>query len=690
MEVSLDLCDSFCTSSPLELNEKVVQHVDFSRSLDGDLQECGELDRRWVLWHEFMNDHDHLDAWLHLAEQAVSSPKHAHSTYMVAKEELRKLERLHSEARSRLVQLDSLTHRNQALTQLFHGAIRTRLLRLTRECGQRWNDVNTRLESLTSELKIFISEWEEFDSEREELALLLADLDIHLTEVEHLTESPCDRLRRLQSFQQCVCESSGRVNTLLQRGEALMQRIEPPDAQHVESRLLELLQRCSHIYNNIARTHTRLLSMRLVFEDDWILSEAPDSGCPSESLLDDDWVLEKSQQNRAATPQLKCAATPLHPQNKASPIHLSPPPPSRASPTHDHLGLEWDPSVDIGHSVSCDDGDSSYFSASTALYRRDSLKRRSYLSSLSSPSDISNDITNQDAALWSEGWCDPAEPGIFSPAMTQEDRAPPFRKHWMMITPDTQDCEPIGFDGQRVRAWLGVSSPTLLETSSCSKTVQTEVEAEDYPSCGDEPKLVSEHRSEDKTFQSSDTISKEHKQNQNYLELQQQGSSLPDVSSCLLPAPCCSSDSADLLCPGPAMSPCTAAERKQLQRVLNTAQRLIGCSLPFLEEIYKTRCLQRVHTFTTALEQVFQHTAPGREAVCSLMRLKQGSRRVTDYTTDFRILAAKSEWNPAAFLDVFFQGLSANIQDQLIAVNLPDDLDGLIALAIHTDRHLRD
>lgn len=68
----------------------------------------------------------------------------------------------------------------------------------------------------------------------------------------------------VQSFQQCVCVNSGRVNTLLQRGEALIQHSQPADAQHVESRLLELLRRCSLVYNNVARTHTRLLSMRLV------------------------------------------------------------------------------------------------------------------------------------------------------------------------------------------------------------------------------------------------------------------------------------------------------------------------------------------------------------------------------------------------------------------------------------------
>lgn len=51
-------------------------------------------------------------------------------------------------------------------------------------------------------------------------------------------------------------------------------------------------------------------------------------------------------------------------------VLLSPPlrppaPPCLACPAHEHLGLEWDPSVDIGRSVSHDDADSSYFSTDT-------------------------------------------------------------------------------------------------------------------------------------------------------------------------------------------------------------------------------------------------------------------------------------------------------------------------------------
>ncbi|XP_045930790.1 nesprin-1 isoform X1 [Micropterus dolomieu] len=466
MEPFLDLSESpfLPTSSPLELNGEETRQVDGSWSQDGDLQGCGSLERRWVLWHQFMKEHALLDTWLRLAEQAVSSSNPAHITFVTAKEEQRKFERLRCEAGSRLVQLDSLTRRNRALTRLFQGSMQARLLASTRECGQRWDNVNAKLESITRQLKLFVSEWEGFEAERDELALWLADLDVRLTEVDHQTGNTCEKLRRLQSFQQCVCVNSGRVNALLGRGEALIQRSQPADAQHVESRLLELLQRCSLVYNNIARTHTRLLSMRLVFEDDWILSQASDSGCPSEGLLEEEGALDKSN--------LDLPAISNHPKDFSQsanlalaissdppePMHL-PPPPSPSSPTHEHLGLEWDPSVDIGRSVSRDDADSSYFSIRTGLCHRDGLKRRSYLSSLGSQSDISND--NQEAEL--RGW-----------TRLSGDQ-------WATSTPDGQHSEPVGFDGRRVRAWLGVQSPaTPARRTSCSKAVQTDGEVKGY------------------------------------------------------------------------------------------------------------------------------------------------------------------------------------------------------------------
>ncbi|KAF7648432.1 hypothetical protein LDENG_00156930 [Lucifuga dentata] len=40
-------------------------------------------------------------------------------------------------------------------------------------------------------------------------------------------------------------------------------------------------------------------------------------------------------------------------------------------------------------------------------------------------------------------------------------------------------------------------------------------------------------------------------------------------------------------------SSCTAAERKELQRFVITAQSIIGCPLPSLEDLYNSRCLRK-------------------------------------------------------------------------------------------------
>ncbi|KAM4589103.1 uncharacterized protein V3H82_003270 isoform 2-T2 [Fundulus diaphanus] len=463
-EMLLDLIQHpfLSSSSPREENKIWSQ--------DGDLLRCGLLERKWELWHEFMKEHGRLDAWLQLAEQAVSSLNLAHVTYGASKEELGKFERLRCEAGSQLIQLDSLTQRNRTLTRLFQGTMQARLLASARECGQRWDDVNAKLETTAGRLQRFVSEWEDFEAEREELALWLADMDARLTEIDHMAGNNCEKLRQLQSFQQSVCENSGRVNDLLQRGEELIQRCEPADAQTVERRLLELLRRCSYVYNNIARTHTRLLSMRLVFEDDWILSQASDSGCPSESVHEDA-VLEKNDLDLASVSAPLRAD--VRPSVSPAPTQLSrrpsPPPSSPSSPTHEHLGLEWDPSVDIGRSVSHDDADSSYFSACTGLCQREETKRMSYLSSFDSRSDISADIsadiTNQEAALSPQGWTDHTEPALFSPVATRQEE-----DQWTASTPEGGVNEPMRFDGGRVSAWLRVQS----SATSCSRAVQTD------------------------------------------------------------------------------------------------------------------------------------------------------------------------------------------------------------------------
>ena len=64
-------------------------------------------------------------------------------------------------------------------------------------------------------------------------------------------------------------------------------------------------------------------------------------------------------------------------------------------------------------------------------------------------------------------------------------------------------------------------------------------------------------------------------------------------------------------------SSCTAAERKALQRVVNSAQKIIGCPLPSLEDLYNTRCLKKA----TKISRDSSH--PGNE---HFVRLPSGKR----------------------------------------------------------------
>ena len=97
-----------------------------------------------------------------------------------------------------------------------------------------------------------------------------------------------------------------------------------------------------------------------------------------------------------------------------------------------------------------------------------------------------------------------------------------------------------------------------------------------------------------------------------------------------------------------------------------------------------------VSAFSDGLRKVFDHATPGREAARGLLNLTQGTRRVVDYSIDFRTIAAGSEWNASALRDAFHNGLSDVIKDELAARDPPADLDALIATSIRIDGRLQE
>ncbi len=97
-------------------------------------------------------------------------------------------------------------------------------------------------------------------------------------------------------------------------------------------------------------------------------------------------------------------------------------------------------------------------------------------------------------------------------------------------------------------------------------------------------------------------------------------------------------------------------------------------------------CCASFRSFSEELKKVFDHAASGREAARLLAELRQGDRTVTDYSIEFRTLAAECGWNSEAQWDMF---LYESIKDEIYSLDLPTGVDKLIDLAIQVDSRLR-
>ncbi|OMJ26234.1 Retrotransposon-derived protein PEG10 [Smittium culicis] len=67
---------------------------------------------------------------------------------------------------------------------------------------------------------------------------------------------------------------------------------------------------------------------------------------------------------------------------------------------------------------------------------------------------------------------------------------------------------------------------------------------------------------------------------------------------------------------------------------------------------------------------------------------KQGSRSASAYAAEFRALARESGFNNVALVDQFLRGLSSKIMQYLIVIDLPDNLEENIILAVRIDNCL--
>ncbi len=100
-------------------------------------------------------------------------------------------------------------------------------------------------------------------------------------------------------------------------------------------------------------------------------------------------------------------------------------------------------------------------------------------------------------------------------------------------------------------------------------------------------------------------------------------------------------------------------------------------------------CCSSFRSLSQEMRRVFDCALVGREAARMLADLRQGEQSVSDYSIQFRTLAAECEWNEKAQWDMFLHGLADRIQQEIDVVELPLGLDELVDLALRVDARLQ-
>ncbi|KAG1929495.1 hypothetical protein F2P79_022926 [Pimephales promelas] len=99
-------------------------------------------------------------------------------------------------------------------------------------------------------------------------------------------------------------------------------------------------------------------------------------------------------------------------------------------------------------------------------------------------------------------------------------------------------------------------------------------------------------------------------------------------------------------------------------------------------------CCSSFQDLSDEMKKVFDRLVSGREAARTLTELRQGRRPVSEFSIEFRTLAAECGWNEEAQWDMFLHGLADHVQKEIYSLDLPTSLNGLIDLALRVDARL--
>ncbi|XP_069602668.1 uncharacterized protein [Ranitomeya imitator] len=334
----------------------------------------------------FLDSLSRFEDWLQIVQVATSQENPYMTLHQEAKLALRKYEVIMAEIREKLLDLESLNRQYWRLTQTPQQTLLPRVLRSRmQEVNTLWHSLQGEAETLHGTLKTKVQQREDFEIDQDEMKLCLTEMDLELSNVEYIYGgNSTEKIQQLKAFQEDVWNNMKRVEGLLERGDQLIDNSDPLDAADLEVEMTELGSYCQQIYIRLSRLQKRLVSTKLVFEDD-ILDGAIEhlSSGSSDVFLDLD----------------------IEDGDLFSPVNV--PVTSSALP----VDLEWDPLGDVGRSSS-HDGQESFYTATSAPWK---LPQRSEgsRSSLSSYSGITHsnmrrqeaketleDIGNDHPSLW--------------------------------------------------------------------------------------------------------------------------------------------------------------------------------------------------------------------------------------------------------------------------------------------------
>ncbi|KAF4426104.1 gag polyprotein, partial [Fusarium austroafricanum] len=89
--------------------------------------------------------------------------------------------------------------------------------------------------------------------------------------------------------------------------------------------------------------------------------------------------------------------------------------------------------------------------------------------------------------------------------------------------------------------------------------------------------------------------------------------------------------------------------------------------------------------FETALKDNFGMVNEERQAATKLIALRQ-DKSCAAYSARFRQLAAKTQWDDDALMEIYYQGLKEEVKDELYKADRPDNMTEYVAMAIKIDK----